>query len=246
MTPAKELPIVIEKSQEDFDQIIALVRSSNLPDGTKPFVIGCIHLASWIPRALVEHKIAVSNLKWLIFGTGDKTTKQQDKSPKAEENNADAEEFEASPSNNESHEPKAPTGHGRLPHTAYINAQEHTISLESLSAGQLCPHHCGGRLYSINPGILINIKGQNLASVNKYWIEKLRCALCNEIFSANIPAHVHQEKYHPSFKAMLALQKYYMAMPFHRQEFFQSLIGFPIPSSTQWQLRDKLTHLLLL
>ncbi|KGP62324.1 hypothetical protein EP47_01770 [Legionella norrlandica] len=52
--------------------------------------------------------------------------------------------------------------------------------MESLSAGQLCPHRCGGRLYSINPGILINIKGQNLASVDKYWIEKLRCALCPE------------------------------------------------------------------
>ncbi|WP_165482613.1 hypothetical protein [Legionella santicrucis] len=39
---------------------------------------------------------------------------------------------------------------------------------------------------------------------------------------------------------MLALQKYYMAMPFHRQEYFQSLIGFPIPASTQWQLMEEL------
>ncbi|HFD8252106.1 TPA: hypothetical protein ACMWW0_003246 [Legionella pneumophila] len=46
MKPAKELPIIIEKSQEDVDQIIALVHSSNLPEGTKPFVIGCIHLNS--------------------------------------------------------------------------------------------------------------------------------------------------------------------------------------------------------
>ncbi|WP_115711621.1 hypothetical protein [Legionella sainthelensi] len=214
MTPAKELPIVI----------------------------GCINLASWIPRALVEHKITVSNLKRLIF----ETTKQQDKSSKAEENTTDAEESEANPSNDESNEPKEPTGHGHLPHTAYINAQEHTIALKSLSARQHCPHHCGGRLYSINPGILINIKGQNLASVNKYWIEKLRCALYNEIFSATIPAHVHQEKYHPSFKSMLALQKYYMAMPFHRQEYFQSLIGLPIPASTQWQLMEELAGCALL
>lgn len=56
MTPAKKLPIVIEKSQEEVEQIIALVRSSNLPEGTKPFVIGFINLASWIPRALVEKK----------------------------------------------------------------------------------------------------------------------------------------------------------------------------------------------
>ncbi len=37
-------------------------------------VIGCINLAPWIPRALVEHKITVSNLKRLIFGKGDKGT----------------------------------------------------------------------------------------------------------------------------------------------------------------------------
>jgi transposase len=45
---------------------------------------------------------------------------------------------------------------------------------------------------------------------------------------------------------MLALQKYYMAMPFHRQEYFQSLIGFPIPSSTQWQLMEELAGCALL
>lgn len=246
MTPAKELPIVIEKSQEEVEQIVALVHASNLPEETKPFVIGCINLASWIPRALVEHKITVSNLKRLIFGKGDKTTKQQDKSPKAEQNNTAPEEPAPSASNDENHEPKEPKGHGRLPHTAYINANEHTIPLESLSSGQPCPLYCGGKLYSINPGILINIKGQNLASIDKYWIEKLRCALCNEVFSADIPTHVHQEKYHPSFKAILALQKYYMAMPFHRQEYFQSLIGFPIPSSTQWQLMEELAGCALL
>lgn len=146
MTPAKELPIVIEKSQEEVEQTILLVRSSNLPEGTKAFVIGCINLASWIPRALVEHKITVSNLKRIIFGKGDKTTKPDDKSPKAEENNTVPEEPAPSASKDESHEPKEPKGHGRLPHTAYINANEHTIALESLSAGQHCPHHCGGTL----------------------------------------------------------------------------------------------------
>ena len=72
------------------------------------------------------------------------------------------------------------TSGGRLPDTAYTNATEHTIALEYLSVGQSCPHHYGEKLYSINLGILINIKEQNLASVDKYWIEKLRCALCNE------------------------------------------------------------------
>lgn len=244
MTPSKDLPMVIEKSQDEIEQIIALVHSSNLPEGMKPFVIGCINLASWVPRALVEHKITVSNLKRLIFGKGDKETQKQNNSPKRDKSNS-AEEQKSSASNDETHESK-PKGHGRLAHTAYINAIEHHITLESLSAGQLCPLDCGGKLYRIDPGIIVNIKGQNLASVDKYWVEKLRCALCNELFSADIPTHVHKEKYHPSFKAMLALQKYYMAMPFHRQEYFQSLIGFPIPSSTQWQLMEELAGCALL
>jgi len=45
---------------------------------------------------------------------------------------------------------------------------------------------------------------------------------------------------------MLALQKYHMNMPFHRQEHFQSSIGFPIPASTQWQLMEKLASCVLL
>ncbi|WP_454785056.1 hypothetical protein [Legionella sp. WA2024007413] len=55
---------------------------------------------------MVEHQITLSNLNRLIFGSGDRTTKQQDKSPKAEQNNTAAEESETSPSNDESHEPK--------------------------------------------------------------------------------------------------------------------------------------------
>jgi hypothetical protein len=38
MTPAKELPIVIEKSSDEVEQIVALVQASNLPEATKPFV----------------------------------------------------------------------------------------------------------------------------------------------------------------------------------------------------------------
>ncbi len=35
-------------------------------------------------------------------------------------------------------------------------------------------------------------------------------------------------------------------MPFHRQEYVQSLIGLPIPASTQWQLMEELAGCALL
>lgn len=51
MTPAKELPNVIEKSQEDIDQIIALVHSSNLPEGTKLRLGQCVGILEFTTSA---------------------------------------------------------------------------------------------------------------------------------------------------------------------------------------------------
>jgi transposase len=130
-------------------------------------------------------------------------------------------------------------GHGRLPHTAYANATEHQLAIPVLKTGDLCPTQCGGKLYQIEPGILVRVKGQNLAAVHKYWIEKLRCALCGCLVSADVPTEIGNEKYDAAFKALLALQKYYVAIPFYRQAYFQSLLGVPLPASTQWRLVEE-------
>lgn len=87
---------------------------------------------------------------------------------------------------------------------------------------------------------MVRIKGQNLAQVYLYSVSKLRCNLCGIIIQADIPAEVGTEKYDPSFKALLALMKYYIGIPFYRQEHFQKLLGFPLPDATQWMLIEQL------
>ena len=57
--------------------------------------------------------------------------------------------------------------------------------------------------------------------------------------SADVPAEIGNQKYDTTFKALLALQKYYVAIPFYRQAYFQSLLGVPLPASTQWQLVEE-------
>jgi hypothetical protein len=68
-----ELPKVIDKSQADIDAI----KASDIPNGTKEFAISCIKLAVWLPKALLEHKIKLSNLRKLIFGLGRRTRKNR-------------------------------------------------------------------------------------------------------------------------------------------------------------------------
>jgi transposase len=246
-----ELPKVIDKSQADIDAAIDAIRASNIPVGTKDFAISCIKLAVWLPKALLEHKIKLSNLRKLIFGLGrrDKKKSSNDTSQsdaKTETKDGDglnpideplprSTETETTEATNQ----LAAPGHGRLPHSAYANTVEHQLCIPALKTGDLCPAQCGGKLYRIEPGVLVRVKGQNLAAVHKYWIEKLRCALCGYLVSADVPAEIGNQKYDTAFKALLALQKYYVAIPFYRQAYFQSLLGVPLPASTQWQLVEE-------
>jgi transposase len=105
---------------------------------------------------------------------------------------------------------------------------------------------CGGKLYYIEPGIIVRVKGQSLVAVHKYWIEKLCCTLCDELISADVPLHIGTQKYDAAFKALLVLQKYYVAVPFYRQTYFQLLVGLPLPASTQWQLVEEVGGVTLL
>ena len=242
-----ELPKVVEKSQADIDVAIAAVKACDLQNSTKEFVISCIRLAVWLPKALLEHKIKLSNLRNLIFGFN----RRNKKLPKNDNTKSSINELSSNSivsadikidedkeeTLNTTNKPST-SGHGRLPHSAYTDTIEHHFNC-NLKPGDICPVKCGGKLYCVEPGVIVRVKGQNLASVHKYWVEKLRCALCGELISANIPSHVGTEKYDAAFKAILVLQKYYVAIPFYRQAYFQSLLGVPLPASTQWQLIEE-------
>lgn len=221
-----ELPKIVEKSQADIDAAIVAIRSSDMSNATKDFAISCIRLAVWLPKALLEHKIKLSNLRKLIFGLG-KRNKKVSKNDASHLNAEDNAKNNATDTYNEIEtsegDVEAPAttnqlptpGHGRLPHSAYNNTIELHIKCD-LKLGDLCLTGFGGKLYCVEPGILVRVKGQNLAAVHKYWIEKLRCALCGYLVSANVPGEIGNEKYDAAFKAILALQKYYVAIPFYR------------------------------
>ena len=67
---------MIDKSQADIDAAIESIRASDIPAGTKEFAISCIKLAVWLPKALLEHKIKLSNLRKLIFCLGRRNKKK--------------------------------------------------------------------------------------------------------------------------------------------------------------------------
>ena len=131
-------------------------------------------------------------------------------------------------------------GHGRIGQAGYTTAIHIRVSLNTVQAGDECPGQCGGHLYSLrNPGVVIRITGNALATVHRYILEKLRCNLCGDVMTAPLPPEASKEKYDAAFKAQLAIQKYYVAVPFYRQEQVQRLLGFPLPDATQFDLVEQ-------
>ena len=245
MNHGSELPKIVDKSQAEIDEIIAVIEDSSLSASVKAFAISCIRTAVWLPKALLEQKIRLSNLRKLIFGRGKGGGKRRKKNrsdaPEADAANdpvpenppEDCKQDEDTPATSAI---EGRTGHGRLPHTAYTDATEHTLTIAGYSAGDLCPEGCGGKLYPLQPGILVRVRGQNFAAVHKYHIQKLRCGTCSHLVQADIPSEIGTEKYDAAFKSILVLQKYYVAVPFHRQAYFQLQLDMPLPVSTQWNL----------
>jgi len=67
-------------------------------------------------------------------------------------------------------------------------------------------------------------------------MQKLRCNLCGEVFTAEEPPGIGEEKYDAESGAMIALLKYGSGLPFNRLKQLQASLGVPLPSSTQWDI----------
>jgi len=72
----------------------------------------------------------------------------------------------------------------------------------------------------------------------------LRCNLCGEVYSADTPEGVGEDKYDKSAAAMIAQLKYGTGMPFYRLEDLEKNLGIPLPASTQWEIVEEASELI--
>ena len=139
-----------------------------------------------------------------------------------------------------SKEKPARPGHGRQAAIAYRGATKVRIAHSTLHSGDRCPGCGKGKVYALEaPGVLIRLVGQAPIAGTIYELEKLRCNLCLEVFTAEAPEGVGEEKYDATSASMMALLKYGSGMPFHRLEVLQEKLEIPLPASTQWGICRK-------
>ena len=132
---------------------------------------------------------------------------------------------------------KPAVGHGRNGATAYPGAHRVAVSHASLHRGDRCPECQRGKVYPLQePGRLVRMRGQAPIAATVYELEKLRCNLCGEVFTAEAPASVGAEKYDATTASMIALLRYGSGFPWHRLEGLQENLGIPLPAATQCEI----------
>src|SRR5258708_36693602 len=131
-------------------------------------------------------------------------------------------------------------GHGRNGASSYTGAKKVAVPHPTLHSGDHCPGCEKGKVYpQKETRTLVRIVGQAPLAATVYALDRLRCNLCGEVFTAPEPEGVGPEKYDGTTAAMIALLKYGSGMPFYRLEKLEHLLGIPLPASTQWEIVEE-------
>jgi transposase len=131
-------------------------------------------------------------------------------------------------------------GHGRNGASSYTGAQKVAVPHPELHAGDACPGCEKGKVYpQKEPRVLVRMVGQAPLAATVYELDRLRCNLCGEVFTAQEPEGIGPEKYDETTAAMIALLKYGSGMPFYRLEKLEQLLGIPLSASTQWEIVEE-------
>ena len=90
----------------------------------------------------------------------------------------------------------------------------------------MCPHGCGGKVYpQREPGVLVRIKGQPPLAAAVYELEKLRCNLCGDVYTAAAPPEAGDKKYDETAVSMMAVLRYGSGVPWNRTAGLEANFG---------------------
>ena len=235
-------PENVQLSREDGEALLARLEANTLTAEDRHVLGKVLTYYFWLLFALREAKLSLKRLKALVFGE-----KPKPPTPPAaggtggggsageDETSINASQGVQPSTSTSSPKKKPPPGHGRHGAEVYRAAQTVACRHEELAVGERCPACGRGRLYQLPPGVEMRLDGNALLSAVRYELEKLRCSACGQIFTAAVPAAAGTEKYTARARAVVALARYYLGLPWYRLEGLQALVGVPVPDATQWE-----------
>lgn len=254
-------PKRLDFTAEEIDLLLCRIENHQLEASDFPLIADLIRAMIWLQSSLREKELSIARLR-KIFGIKTETAKKlanllkgkgKDKENKSKEsdqknegetssetseeknNQKNEAGTEASEGKSPTEDPQQPKGHGHHPSSDYQEAKIIQIAHETLKKGSICPKCGKGKLFNLSPGTVIRIVGQPWLNVHIYKPERLRCPICQYVFTAKLPAELYTEsRADKTAKSIVSILKYRGGVPFYRQEQIQNILGTPISDSEIW------------
>ena len=229
--PSPESTPQIDVSCEELEALLEKVRSE-LGEAGYQKLQAAIRTLGYVTELLRNQEATLASLRRLLCHSSTEKTSKVLKQAGIES------------SDNKPQPPGAPpaakgatAGHGRNGSAAYRGARKVSVPHASLKAGDPCPDCQCGKVYpQRDPGVLVRVKGQAPIAATVYELEKLRCNLCGDLFTATAPEGVGEKKYDETAASMIAMLRYGSGVPWYRLQGLEKSLGIPLPMATQCEI----------
>ena len=233
----KHAPNMMDTSLEELSGLIERLESRRLDEDDYSVVANVVATVMYLKQVHDDKSMSIKRLLNLLFGSvsSEKTDKLL-----AQLEAAGKSAGKRGQKKDKARGKRKPKGHGRNGASAYTGAERVQVELKELVAGAVCPccpqGSTQGKVYpsSEGPKALVRLRGEAPVKAKVWELERLRCNLCGEVFTAEAPEEAGREKYDASVGAIIAVLKYGCGFPFYRLEQLQSNFGVPLAASTQW------------
>jgi len=236
-------PKRIDLNLEEVDAL--LERAAGLLEkGDYEIIKGMADTIRILSQAVDEKASSIRRLLRMLFGATTEKAKNvletSDKEEDSDESKTASGKSEDDPEGKKEKPGKKRKGHGRNGASDYTGADKISVPNTGLKSKDPCPECLKGKVYKMAiPKVVVRIAGNAPLAAKVYEMEKLRCNLCGQVFTAKEPDNIGDEKYNETAGTMIALLKYGSGFPFNRLEGLQDSLGIPLPASTQWDIVER-------
>ena len=250
--PMQTEPTQIKLTKKEIESLQLRLQERELTDDDIVIINAVLDLNFWVQEELAGSKLSIKRLQKLFGFTTERNSKPQPANNPNNENQSvaprDEEPDESIDLSQEGSQWDEEKNHGRLAASDYTGLSIEAIShSDELIASGSCPEcaasNSDGKLYRLPPSSVILLESQPLISGTHYQLERSRCRLCSQYFTAKMPPeHQGQPKYASSCYTQIAIWHYYAGVPFKRLEMLQLAQGVPLSDATQYDLMKSMYH----
>ena len=236
-------PELITATQEELDEILSLAKTT-FPERQYRLLEGVLATFVYVMLKLQNAKTSIKRFQRMLFGHSTEHKRDVLKRTAAADDSQVQDGAQAQPQMSATVPVPAPgtrrPGHGRNAAQAYSGAPIVECVSPELEPGERCPQCDKGRVYDSPPRSIVKVIGQAPLGATVYKLQRLRCRLCDAVFTAPLPAAVAAlPKYDSSCASMIAVLRYGNGLPHFRLEGLQASLYIPLPDATQWDIVSK-------